>query len=90
MARQHGALVVHKNGEIIGSGVNYMASAHTSCHAEVAAINSVRKKDRCKLKEATLIVVRVGHDHRTLKLSKPCASCTEFIEKIGIRRVFYS
>lgn len=91
MQHRHGAIIT-QNGEILGQGYNHQTThlCHQySCHAEVAAIRSVPKKFRHKLKDATLIVVRVGNDGN-VKLSKPCTNCSEYIEKNGIKKVFYS
>jgi tRNA(Arg) A34 adenosine deaminase TadA len=66
MQQKHGAIVVY-NGEILGQGFNHMASfmSHSwSCHAEMGAILSIRKKDKWKICESTLVVVRVGSDAR--------------------------
>lgn len=91
MLHKHGA-IIYRNGEIIGQGYNHITTymCHNfSCHAEVAAINSVKKKDKIKLKESTLVVMRVGNDGN-VKLSKPCEDCSTCIKKHGIKRVFYS
>jgi deoxycytidylate deaminase len=91
MQQKHGAIVVY-NGEILGQGFNHMASfmSHSwSCHAEMGAILSIRKKDKWKICESTLVVVRVGSDN-DVKLSKPCANCTREIEKYGIKKIFFS
>ena len=91
MMHKHGA-VLYKNGAVLGQGHNHMSEhmSHAwSCHAEIAAIMSCNKKDRQDLRDATLIVVRVGTDGGA-KLSKPCSNCRRFIEKHGIRKVFYS
>lgn len=95
MNQRHGAVIV-KNGEIIGEGFNHIATymSHSwSCHAEMAAILSLRNKNKKYLEDCTMIVVRVSN-HTTipqhLKLSKPCCKCTEQIIKHGIRKTFYS
>lgn len=95
MGHRHGAVIV-KNGEIIGEGYNHIATymSHSwSCHAEMAAILSLKNRGKKYLEDASMIVVRVSN-HRLqaqhLKLSKPCERCTEQIIKSGIRRVFYS
>jgi deoxycytidylate deaminase len=91
MLHRHGA-IIYRNGEVIGQGFNHRADHlfHSfSLHAEVAAIKNVKKKDRQKLKDATLIVVRVGNDGN-IKMSKPCENCRRFIESSGIKKVFYS
>jgi len=91
MQHKHGAIIV-RNGEILGAGYNHITdymSHQWSCHAEVAAIQNCRKKDRQNLSDATLLVVRISKEGEP-KLSKPCANCKKQIEKYGIKRVFYS
>jgi deoxycytidylate deaminase len=89
MLHRHGA-IIYRNGEVLSQAHNHRASylCHSfSCHAEVAAIKAV--KNRQQLKNSTLIVVRVGNDDN-IKLSKPCENCKQFIERSGIKKVFYS
>lgn len=91
MLQKHGAIILSKNGEILGQGYNYMTSfmSHKwSCHAEIAALLCIKNKKE-KLHDATLIVVRIGNDNSP-KLSKPCEACRKEIVKHGIKRVFYS
>lgn len=95
MTQRHGAVIV-KNGEIIGEGYNHVATylSHSfSCHAEVAAILSLKKKSKKYLEDCTMIVVRISNhtlSPQHLKMSKPCERCTQEIIKHGIRKVFYS
>jgi deoxycytidylate deaminase len=95
MNQRHGAIIV-KNGEIIGEGYNqhttYMSHSF-SCHAEVSAILSLKKKTKKYLEDATMIVVRISNHTMSpqhLKMSKPCEKCTQEIIKHGIRKIFYS
>jgi len=55
-----------------------------STHAEMSAIISLQGK-----KADTLLVVRVGKDG-TLRDSKPCKYCYEFILRSGIKKIYYS
>jgi deoxycytidylate deaminase len=94
MTQRHGAVIV-KNGEVIGQGYNHIASymSHSwSCHAEIAAIMSLKTRTKKFLEDATLVVVRIGPESQgcPFKLSKPCAKCQEQIEKTGIKRIFFS
>lgn len=59
---------------------------NTSCstHAEMSAILSLKGK-----KANALLVIRVGKDG-TLRDSKPCQYCYEFIHKIGIKKIYFS
>ena len=91
MLQKHGAIILSKNGEVIGQGYNHFTdymSHQWSCHAEIAALLSIKNK-REKLSDASLLVVRIGNDGIP-KLSKPCENCRKEIQKSGIRRVFYS
>ena len=93
MLQKHGAVILSKNGDIIGQGYNHFSdymSHQWSCHAEMAALMNIRnKKGRERVADATLLVVRIGNDGLP-KLSKPCENCKREIEKFGIKRVFYS
>lgn len=91
MLQKHGAIILSKNGDILGQGYNYCTdfmSHQWSCHAEIAALMSIKNK-REKIVDATLLVVRIGSDGHP-KLSKPCDNCRKEICKFGIKRVFYS
>lgn len=59
---------------------------NTSCstHAEMSAILSLKGK-----KANALLVIRVGKDG-SLRDSKPCQYCYEFIHKIGIKKIYFS
>lgn len=95
MSQKHGAIVI-KNGEIIGEGFNHVTTymSHSySCHAEVAALLSIKNHMKKQLHDATMIVVRISNNHKhpnNLRLSKPCINCTKEIIKAGIKKVFYS
>jgi deoxycytidylate deaminase len=93
MYRQHGAVIV-VGDQIVAEGYNYdyIRLCHKySIHAEVHVINKARKS-RIDLTEADLYVVRIGRPSMDypLRYSKPCESCTEYIKKMGIRKVYYS
>ena len=91
MMQKHGAVILDKNGDIIGQGFNHFASfmSHSwSCHAEIVALLSIKNK-KVTLVDATLVVVRIGPESNP-KLSKPCENCRKEINKFGIKRVFYS
>ncbi len=101
MEHKHGCVVLH-HGKIISKGYNfnkvqYLHSSHRpggasprsrsvccSTHAEMSAIISLQGK-----KADTLLVVRVGKDG-TLRDSKPCKYCYEFILRSGIKKIYYS
>jgi len=95
LAHKHGCIIV-KNGKIISQAFNtkliakLYESVPTSIHAEVAAIKKVKNKNQLN-GNCELYVVRVGTpNHYTTKYSKPCETCTHFINKFKIRTVYYS
>lgn len=54
-----------------------------SVHAEVDAIMKLPK--RVNYRKVSLYVVRDG-----MLMSKPCDKCTQLIETLGIKKVYYS
>lgn len=99
MQHQHGAVIVNQAGDILGQGYNSIqtfCSHQFSMHAEVAAIQSLRKKNKrfwVNADELTMIVIRIGGTSGPecyIKFSKPCQNCQKEINKLGIKRVFYS
>jgi len=56
-----------------------------SVHAEVDAIIKAKKD----LKGSSLLVVRINKKNQ-FRLSKPCSNCLQYIEYIGIKKIFYS
>jgi deoxycytidylate deaminase len=93
MTHKHGCVIV-KDNTIIGEGYNHHIThmCHRfSCHAEVDAINKV-KRARVSFNETEMYVVRIGSHkfNHCLKYSKPCCDCQRAIEKYGIKRVYYS
>ena len=90
MGHKHGAVIVYRN-KIIASGHNYYMS-NFSIHAEVAALSSVKGKNKQILPECELYVVRIGPDkfNNPLKYSKPCYNCQHTILKHNIKKAFYS
>ncbi len=93
MECKHGCVLLH-HGKIISTGYNYdkvqykskILCNNTSCstHAEMSAIISLKGK-----KADTLLVIRVGKDG-TLRDSKPCQYCYQFIHKNQIKKIYYS
>jgi tRNA(Arg) A34 adenosine deaminase TadA len=90
----HGAVVIHR-GKIVGQGHNKMCIEHKnkvnrwSVHAEVDAIHdALRKISREDLKKSTLLVVRLKEGG--LSLSAPCCDCSNYIQRCGINRCYYS
>jgi len=56
-------------------------------HAETSCLLS-HGLDNCS--SASLLVLRLHLDNRTLSCAKPCDVCMGLIEMAGIRNVFYS
>jgi tRNA(Arg) A34 adenosine deaminase TadA len=91
----HGALIIYR-GKIVGKGFNTYINSNYDCkqkvslHAEVSAINDALKKMHVNdLKNCELIIIRVNNSGSCLN-SKPCCNCQKFINKLAIRRVYYS
>ena len=94
MTHKHGAVLVGPDGSLIGKGYNYIIHGDCcqdrwSCHAEVAALRSVRPSEKWMLPHATLLVVRVGPGD-ALKMSRPCDACCGALKRCGIGTVVYS
>lgn len=93
----HHAIILRGN-KVLASAFNKVGSrsrgsgySEKTIHAEVNVVKSLG--DFSLLRGATLIVVRHGVDG-TLKSSKPCKTCHDFLEKCmseyGLRKVIYS
>jgi hypothetical protein len=93
----HHAIILRGN-KVLASAFNKVGSRSRGCgywektiHAEVNVVKSLG--DLNLLRGATLIVVRHGPDG-TLKSSKPCENCRNFLQKCmdeyGLRKVIYS
>lgn len=89
----HYSFVVQDN-KIVGYGVNRAASPcigypeHGKLHSEVDAWNKCKgllDKDL----EWSMVNIRLGRQ-KTLKLSKPCHCCFEFIRRLGCKEVWFS
>lgn len=94
MNHQHGAVIIY-DGEVIAEGYNRECNEFKeqfSVHAEVDALMKVRKLGKHILSQCDLIVVRIAPPSLdyAMKLSMPCSKCRPFIERMGIRRVYYS
>ena len=87
---KHGAIIVYKE-KIIASGYNYYMGDF-SIHAEVAAISKIKKKQKHKLRNCDIYVVRIGPKsfNNPLKYSKPCPNCQDTIIKNNIKNAYYS
>lgn len=99
MNHKHGCVIVYNDKEIVAQGFNHDNCTMNdiySVHAEVNAINQLRKnirsKDKKFIQKCSLYVVRVGSPlmNYPLKNSEPCEHCTKSILKMGIPKVYYS
>ena len=93
MLHKHGAVVVYKNN-ILSTGFNYMCdhmNDNFSIHAEVAAISKLFHQKQI-FEECDIYVVRIASSafDNCLKNSKPCRSCTTFINKYHLRNTYFS
>jgi len=93
MQQKHGAVVVYKNN-IISFGYNERCdylSEKFSIHAEISAISKLFYNKKL-LELCDIYVVRVASStfDNCLKNSKPCKSCTNFINKYNLKNIYYS
>lgn len=93
MTHRHGCVIVYAN-KIVAHGWNQFSESlvdSMSVHAEISAINQVRKK-RIPLDMCDMYVVRIGGGRCSdnLKCSKPCDRCSAVINRHRLRRVYYS
>lgn len=58
-----------------------------SVHAEISTIKKVKNRD---LTKCDMYVVRIGPYSSNLKYSHPCKICSDYIQKFGIKKVYYS
>ena len=93
MLQKHGAVIVYKN-KIIASGYNYMCDYmhnNYSIHAEVSAISQMfHNKKLLELCDIYVVRIAPASMNNCLKNSKPCRSCTNFINKYNLRNIYYS
>ena len=92
---RHGCVAV-LNGRIIGRGFNnYRCHSNDgfikntmTCHAEIAALRQVNKKNK-NFKKVVLYVVRVDSND-LLKASAPCIDCMKQINSLNVKRIIHS
>jgi deoxycytidylate deaminase len=85
---RHGSVIVHRS-KIIARGYNKIDPLNFKCsvHAEVAAINEMKKIRNCP-ENVTMYVIRLG-GCGTVN-SKPCINCERSIIQNKIKRVYFS
>ena len=59
---------------------------YKTIHAEIMVFNKLPKK---RVRGMDILVIRINKNF-ALKNSRPCAQCIDKLNKMGIRRVFYS
>jgi deoxycytidylate deaminase len=90
-----GCVIFNKN-KIVSKGHNYKQKStrsitkkflkwEFSLHAEVDAII----KSRTELKGMSLLVVRINNNKK-LMYAKPCKHCQEYIQFVGVKKIYYS
>lgn len=90
--------IIRKRKKVLAIATNRIGSRSNGCgysnmtiHAERAAL---KKVDVRELAGAEMYVVRLTASRRDIVGSKPCHSCTCYLEKCirdhGLRRVYYS
>tara|TARA_B110000259_G_scaffold175579_1_gene210926 strand:- start:2008 stop:2634 length:627 start_codon:yes stop_codon:yes gene_type:complete len=96
LTHKHGCIILY-NDKIISWGHNkkHPSLKNYSIHAEIDAINRLNRKYKNKktISNCSLYVVRIRNglnDKDSLKMSKPCINCGNKINKIGIRKIYYS
>jgi tRNA(Arg) A34 adenosine deaminase TadA len=91
MEHKHGAVILSPHGgKILSSSFNTYRSESTkrrsSFHAEV---NACRQVAKVFLKDAILVIIRINRKGELAK-SDPCDNCQRVINKMGLKRVYYS
>lgn len=88
--------VIFKGKRILSSGHNELRSSpihpkykkyHNSLHAEQAAVMNL---DWTKLKNASILVLKISKTLKILSNAKPCDMCYNLLKTIGIKEIFYS
>ena len=90
---RHGCVAV-RNGRIVGRGFNNYRSQSKdgfinncmTCHAEIAALRQVNKREIKRFNRIILYVVRVD-SRNNLQESAPCMDCMNLIQGLHIKRV---
>jgi deoxycytidylate deaminase len=90
MLQKHGCVIVH-NRRIVATGYNYILDKKIqSIHAEIDAINKVKKYGDRFMSECIIIIVRLSNQDDSLQLSKPCCNCANYIKKNKIPKTYFS
>ncbi len=81
---KHSAAIIH-NDKILSSGHNFRIK-DSSIHAEINAFIKFNKH-KC-IRGLDIIVIRIGNNK--LQYSRPCNHCIDFLNKKGVRKIYYS
>ncbi len=89
--------VIFKGKRILGSGHNGIRSSASiknkfknyinSLHAEQAALMNI---NWCKVKGASIFIVKVSHRYGMISMASPCKMCREILSHVGINNIYYS
>jgi deoxycytidylate deaminase len=97
LQQKHAAALIRKKS-IISIGMNIFSNKinivvnkekqiyYKTVHAEMNIFKKLQKKS---YKGFDIFVIRIDK-HANLKNSRPCSCCIEKLDKIGIRKVYYS
>lgn len=99
MSKMHGSIIFNNN-TIYGTGYNTTTNTFCgyygapSCHAEMNCLKFIisRKKRDHKINmnnKFNILVVRIDSVGNLLD-SMPCIMCVKFMQKIGIKNIFYT
>ncbi len=84
---KHASAII-KGNNVLSYGYNFNKLSF-SRHAEIdACINYLNNTKSKTLKGLDIIVIRSNND--SIKSSKPCKYCIDFMRKKGVRKVYYS
>lgn len=94
--KQRIGVVIFKSKRIVSVGFNQVGvrcrklhpkyqNYPNNIHAEIDSIINAR----CDLSGCSIVVVRINNNGE-LRLAKPCSLCQEYIERVSIKRIWYS
>lgn len=95
LLHKHGAFLM-KRTRIISTGCNKYfklwdfddgIKIRTTIHAEMETIANSSIK---YIKGMDMMIIRIAGSSNTLRNSRPCHSCIEYMKRKGIRKVYYS
>lgn len=89
--------VIFKGKRILGYGHNGIRSSsnikskfkkwQNALHAEQAALMNI---NWCKVKGASIFVVKVSHKYGMISMASPCQMCRDILSHVGIHDIYYS